>query len=269
MILRKFNCFCWRHLRAVTEKPLRGQTPTQDAKQTRWGYLIMMMIHARLGRTAAALAVVGGMTFAAATESHASLIYATEVDWFNNGTVGSSNDRDNPANSLGAPDDDFLSLGLSSDDNPGFAVFGFGQDFIEEGRIWEITFNCDPTCVDLETATIYVGTSDQYTMGQASRADQIALVTGMGGFFGEWTEVADVSNQDAQLSDGGAAFSFEGPFTWLAVVDTTPDSSNSTDGFDVNSIGVAPVPLPAAAWFLLTALGGLFGLRWLRDRPEA
>ena len=184
MILRKFNCFCWRHPRAVTEKPLRGQTPTQDAKQTRWGYLIMMTIHARLGRTAAALAVVGGMTFAAATESHASLIYATEVDWFNNGTVGSSNDRDNPANSLGAPDDDFLSLGLSSDDNPGFAVFGFGQDFIEEGRIWEITFNCDPTCVDLETATIYVGTSDQYTMGQASRADQIALVTGMGGFFG-------------------------------------------------------------------------------------
>ncbi len=31
---------------------------------------------------------------------------------------------------------------------------------------------------------------------------------------------------------------------------------------------LAPIPLPAAAWFLLTALGGLFGLRWLkRSRP--
>lgn len=229
----------------------------------------MISIHGQLGRTAAALAVVGGMAFATATASQASLIYANQVDWFNNGTVGTTNDRDDPTNALGAPNDDFLALGLSSDDNPGFAVFGFGQDFIEEGRIWEITFNCNPTCVDLETATIYAGTSDQYTMGQASRADQIDLVTGLGGFFGEWTEVADVSNQDAQLSDGGAAFSFSGPFTWLAVVDTTPGSSSSPDGFDVNSIGVAPVPLPAAAWFLLTALGGLFGLRWLRDRPEA
>ncbi len=32
----------------------------------------------------------------------------------------------------------------------------------------------------------------------------------------------------------------------------------------VASLEVHPVPLPAAAWFLLTALGGLFGMRWLK-----
>ena len=32
---------------------------------------------------------------------------------------------------------------------------------------------------------------------------------------------------------------------------------------------ITPVPLPAAAWFLLTGLGGLAGLRWLRRRESA
>ena len=35
----------------------------------------------------------------------------------------------------------------------------------------------------------------------------------------------------------------------------------------VASLEVHPVPLPAAAWFLLTALGGLFGMRWLKRSP--
>ncbi len=34
----------------------------------------------------------------------------------------------------------------------------------------------------------------------------------------------------------------------------------------VASLEVHPVPLPAAAWFLITALGGLGGLRWLKQR---
>lgn len=228
----------------------------------------MTMMYGKLGSFAIGVAVAAGLTVATSTASQASLIYATEVDWFNNGTVTNVNDRDNPANALGAPDDDFLSLGQSSDDNPGFAVFGFGQNFLDQGRVWEFTFNCANGCDFLETAIIYVGTSSQYTMGQASRADQIDLVTGLGGFFGEWEEVGQVSNQNAQIDDGGAAISFAGEFTWLAIVDNTPSNSPSPDGFDVNAIGVAPVPLPAAAWFLLTGLGGLAGLRWLRDRPQ-
>jgi hypothetical protein len=39
-------------------------------------------------------------------------------------------------------------------------------------------------------------------------------------------------------------------------------------GFDNFDTG-APVPLPAAAWFLITALGGLFGVRWLGGRKAA
>jgi hypothetical protein len=37
------------------------------------------------------------------------------------------------------------------------------------------------------------------------------------------------------------------------------------DNFDSG----APVPLPAAAWFLMTAIGGLLGARWLRGGAKA
>ena len=40
------------------------------------------------------------------------------------------------------------------------------------------------------------------------------------------------------------------------------------DDMDVN-FDVQPVPLPAAAWFMLTALGGLFGARWVKRRGPA
>lgn len=42
------------------------------------------------------------------------------------------------------------------------------------------------------------------------------------------------------------------------------------DGDTVESLvaSVQPVPLPAAAWFILTALGGLVGARWLTRRTE-
>jgi hypothetical protein len=38
-------------------------------------------------------------------------------------------------------------------------------------------------------------------------------------------------------------------------------------GIDDIKVGIAPVPLPAAVWFLLTALGGLVGARWLKGAP--
>ncbi|KAA5605254.1 hypothetical protein F1188_11835 [Roseospira marina] len=44
---------------------------------------------------------------------------------------------------------------------------------------------------------------------------------------------------------------------------------NADDSFTIQSFGASVVPLPAAAWFLLTAVGGLFGGRWLRGSRGA
>ncbi|WP_170294751.1 VPLPA-CTERM sorting domain-containing protein [Roseospira navarrensis] len=41
------------------------------------------------------------------------------------------------------------------------------------------------------------------------------------------------------------------------------------DSWRVSQMDVSAVPLPAAAWFLLTALGGLFGTRWLKKGQTA
>lgn len=42
-----------------------------------------------------------------------------------------------------------------------------------------------------------------------------------------------------------------------------------TGDYAVAGLSVAHAPLPAAAWFLLTSLGGLIGLRWLRKDGHA
>ncbi|WP_162906671.1 VPLPA-CTERM sorting domain-containing protein [Algihabitans albus] len=47
------------------------------------------------------------------------------------------------------------------------------------------------------------------------------------------------------------------------------NGAGDDDNHDDFAVEIAVTPLPAAAWFLITALSGLFGMRWLRGRNEA
>lgn len=82
-------------------------------------------------------------------------------------------------------------------------------------------------------------------------------------------------NRNGSLNAEPWTFTFDGAGYDLASVNklTFDFIGSKTEGiglgFDNFQTG-APVPLPAAAWFLITALGGLFGARWLkRGKTEA
>ena len=187
----------------------------------------------------------------------AATVFATAVDWSNNGTVGGANDRDDASNALGAPDGDFLALGLTNADgsNPGFAVFAFdGQTFGGgDASVWELTFNCTPrqdgSCTYPESIDVYYGTD--YAFGSHDFAD-----------LSDFTLAGTIFNADAQ---GGASLVIPGTFTYIALVDSTLanfGTSPSTDGFDVDSLGVNPVPVPGAALLFAPAIaGGLIARR--------
>lgn len=185
--------------------------------------------------------------FAAAGAAQAATIsYATAIDWSNNGTVTSANNRDVASNALGSPDGAFLSLGLSSVGNPGFAVFEFGGEFMSSGVVIETTFVCNgagPLCSNHpEQVEILVG--NDYAFGSNDFSD-----------LSDFTSLGFVSNSDAQ---SGAAFAIPGTFMYLALVDRSGLFGVSTDGFDVESIGVelSPVPVPAALPMLAAAMAG-------------
>ena len=73
-----------------------------------------------------------------------------------------------------------------------------------------------------------------------------------------------VPNLNAQ---GGASLALlDGPWRYLRLVDTSPNVSGR-DGFDIDAVSVTPVPLPAAIWMLLAAVGGL--LDWDGTDPLA
>ena len=187
----------------------------------------------------------------------AATVFATAVDWSNDGTVGGANDRDDASNALGAPDGDFLTLGLTNADgtNPGFAVFAFdGLTFGQsDATLWEITFNCRPNaggaCNMPEAVDVYYGTG--YAFGGGDFAD-----------LADFTLAGTIFNGDAQ---GGASLIIPGTFTYIALVDSTlanfPGSS-SGDGFEGNALGVNPAPVPGAALLFAPAIaGGLIARR--------
>jgi len=192
---------------------------------------------------------------AAATPVQAATIFATGVDWSDNGTVPSSNNRDNPLNALGGVNGTFLALGLTNQDgsNPGFAVFDFGQMFASGTvDIWETTFNCQPqangSCSWAESARVYFGTD--YAFGSNNYSD----------IMDDFTFAGELFNADAQ---NGGSLLINQAFRYIAVVDSTQANfagGRSTEGFDIDAIGISSfaefsqVPLPTAAFLMAPAL---------------
>ncbi|MQX36414.1 VPLPA-CTERM sorting domain-containing protein [Roseospira navarrensis] len=201
-------------------------------------------------KTVAAALVGASVMVGAAGAAQAAFVSPTSVTWENNGSVTDAN-RTN-TNNVMVQDGKFLSLGVG-----GWAVFDFGYEraaSANDGVVVETTFNCvtanDGNCTYSEEADVYVATSwdGSYAAGTP--------LTGA-----TWTKIASIPNG---LAQGGFSFTIPEAFRYIALLDT---STKQVDGFDVDYIAVTP--LPAAAWFMLTALGGLVGGRWLRKGRAA
>lgn len=215
-----------------------------------------------------AAALTGVALFAGAGAANAATVYATEIDSGRAGVAGSgfeatsqvhTNDRDEAGNALGAPDNGpgdveggFFSLGLG-----GAAVFGFGTNFGLEANVFEVTFGCGGAQTSAGTCN-YSESVDVYALAGAYTAFDGAFglsdLTALG-----FTKVGSIANGAAN-APGGATLMIGGPFSYLALIDSSL-SGAGRDGFDVDSIGVSAVPLPASALLLLGSLGGLGFLR--------
>ncbi|MEI4488237.1 VPLPA-CTERM sorting domain-containing protein [Frigidibacter sp. MR17.14] len=179
-----------------------------------------------------AAVIAGGAAEAATIAPSVTYWSGTEVD----GSVRSDTDNVNDGDTT-----DFLSLGLG-----GFAVFHVPGMFTGPSAVVEVTFNLiDPKLGPYtEAAQLYGG----YSFDGSTLA----------GF----TKLGDViTNAEAV---GGAIVNFTGTYSWLAILDVTKSvfpKSPSNDGFDLASITVAPVPLPAGAVLMASGLAGLAALR--------
>lgn len=152
--------------------------------------------------------------------------FATSITFDEAARRGTSNDRDNALNALGATDGEFFEIGLRST-----VDLTFGTLFTGSGSIVEVTFGRSPSSA-LETAEVRAGLNGTFTLiGTISNALETSTVT-----FGA------------------------GVFDTLRLTDTTSTNA-TTGGFDIDSVNVSAVPLPAAGLLLIGALGGLMGMR--------
>lgn len=146
-------------------------------------------------------------------------------------------DRYTPENVLGAPDSTFYSLGRG-----GSIVLDFGRLVRSPGTAIEVTFNRVAGGIGLESFDIYVSATLDFLDAAVASLTNEAGTPGPRGL-------------TQMISFGNASFQY------VKLVDTTPASSGSPDGIDIESIGFSPVPVPAAGLLLGGALLGAGALR--------
>lgn len=164
----------------------------------------------------------------------ADTIWATDVAYFHGGTNYGTPGRMEMENALGAPDNKFLSLGLG-----GYAVFDFGTWF--------------------DVAGVIVETTNGSRAGYVENLEIYVSATTFDPFIPDWQFVTSISNILENTVLNFSALT-GGPFRYLGVLDKTPYTPGR-DGFDINAVGVNPVPEPATMLLFGTGLLGLAGLK--------
>ncbi len=148
--------------------------------------------------------------------------------------------RSDPSSALGASDGDFFSLGEG-----GYIVLGFSDTTFDGGEagIYEVTF--DRESGHDEAIDVYSVLDDVETF--VTRIINSPDAVGVATIFSAFDSLKFV---DATVDEFGAL-----------TVGTT-----SFDGFDVDSVSVSPIPLPAAGFLLI---GGLAGLGMMRRKQKS
>lgn len=183
--------------------------------------------------------LAGAALAVTASAGNAAVYYADEIivesPGICNGSVADCNadDRKIKENALGETDGKFYSLGLG-----GSAIFGFAIDLFPAGTVsaFEITFN------------------------RFSEHNEAAAVYTLDSAFNVVQSLGTIVNKP----DGNGSVYASQAFSYIRLVDVSQsyfDVTQSFDGYDVDSVGVAPVPLPAAGVLLLAGLGGFAALR--------
>lgn len=191
--------------------------------------------------------LAAGVMAASAGAANAAVHYASSVVDYTQGgctvAVKCTPDRYVATNALGASDGNFVSLGHGGSMTVGFDVPQFpGNQFV---KAWEITYSA-------------INANDPHR----EAVDVYAVMGGVDTLLGRLT------NQGGGVKSVIATVAFE----YIKLVDATLDEfgpwgpigsggTTSFDGYDVDSISVAPVPLPAAGLMLLAGLGGFAALR--------
>lgn len=160
--------------------------------------------------------------------------WATQIDYSATALRGTDDDRDNPLNALGETDGEFFEIGWGSS-----VILTFGTLFGGSGFVTEVTFG-DPTDW-VEGVAIFAGMYDE----DPTTWDPVTPL--------------QIFNTDTPDAEGRYWFDVgDGPFDALRITDLgNALQDRPTGGFDIDSVRVAPIPLPAGGVLLLTALGGL------------
>jgi len=177
--------------------------------------------------------------------------YATDVRW-DNGTNATpsdtANSRYNQNSALGSSNANtssntgFLSLGLG-----GLAVFDFGVEFNAAAIVFETTGGTRTSYP--EYAKVFVADSTYDFAGLNSNNGQASISPA------DFTFVADIDN--VNLSTYLDLSALSGPFRYVLIQDTTLPGGASTEGFDVDAVGVAPVPEPGTMMMFGLGIAGL------------
>jgi len=187
--------------------------------------------------------IVAALVLSAGASS-ASTIFADEVISSNQGSCiasaipGPKNangcliTRSDASNALGAPDAEFFALGDGGDITLGFAGRTFSGG---ETETYEVTFDREVNHNEAIDLFAVLGGVETFVATLFNAPTGVAVATIFDAF--DSLKLVDVTVREFGALTGPGTSSF--------------------DGFDVNAVGVTPIPLPATGLMLLTGLGGL------------